>query len=512
MRIVSLAALFGLALGCGDHDASKAPVDAASTTPPPPGSASTSAEWVGFHEEIPLAPTAFHPLASGLFGSDAQAGAFISNDIAKGLTISAAQDPSTPAQSQVTFSFDDGGTPRTLAVVPASYQVGETFVQTIDVALATMQADEAQMPGSGESFFIEYRVASAMGGNMSFGVRAGAGVYTLVIDISSPHTSLNPSTLGQAASTAGPYDQVYGTVTFHLSKDEFDYFSDHAYGEGATGNQNFSDFALVPHTWLRLTVTPQLSSGVINVAFAVLLPDGSHIALANAPASINAGNAFAALVDRTMETMTEQETAVKGSSTPWSVPFEYDQPTGGGNVTVLIQGALGIFEAVYGVGSPQHAIVDVPFQPWKQITLPAPDTTTCNQLGDPTITLAMQGTFNMTFSASSVITSNPMGPLTGTIYCSIYHASDVDVTGPKPDAISVQDFTVANADLAATPGPSFVSNVILDGDYQILCFQDRTGSGNVAMNDPVTLPIGSFPIACNKNPVAVQFALLDPEN
>jgi hypothetical protein len=54
--------------------------------------------------------------------------------------------------------------------------------------------------------------------------------------------------------------------------------------------------------------------------------------------------------------------------------------------------------------------------------------------------------------------------------------------------------------------------VILDGDYQILCFQDRTGSGNVAMNDPVTLPIGSFPIACNKNPVAVQFALLDPEN
>ena len=30
------------------------------------------------------------------------------------------------------------------------------------------------------------------------------------------------------------------------------------------------------------------------------------------------------------------------------------------------------------------------------------------------------------------------------------------------------------------------------------------------MGDPVTLPIGSFPIACNLNPVTVQFALLDP--
>ncbi|HEX4450837.1 MAG TPA: hypothetical protein VH143_08215 [Kofleriaceae bacterium] len=512
MRIVSLVALFGLAFGCGEHEASKVPTDAASPAPPDSGATSTSSEWVGFHEEIPLQPGAFHPLASGLFGSDAQAGSFVSNDIAKGLTISAAADPSTPGQSQVTFSFDDGGTPRTLAVVPASYQVGETFVSAIDVALATMQADEAQQPGSGESFFIEYRVASAMGGNLSFGVRAGAGIYTLVIDISSPQTSLMPGQIGMAASSAGPYDSVVGTVNFHLSKDEFDYFVDHAYGEGATGNQNFSDFALVPHTWLRLTVTPHTTDGYINVGFVMLLPDGTRVAIANAPASIDAGNAYAALVDRNMETMTEQETAVKGSSTPWQVPFAYNQPTGGGTVAVLAQGTLGIFQIAYQVGSPQHALVDVPFLPWKQITLPPPDTTTCNQLGDPTIQLAMQGTFNMTFTASSVITGNPMGPLTGTIYCSIYHASDVDVSGPKPDAISVQDFTVANADLATTPAPSFVSNVILDGDYQVLCFQDRTGSGNVAMNDPVTLPIGSFPIACNKNPIDVEFALLDPEN
>ena len=47
---------------------------------------------------------------------------------------------------------------------------------------------------------------------------------------------------------------------FHLTKDDFDYFVDHAYGKDATAAQNFNDFALVPHTWLRLTVTPHLTA------------------------------------------------------------------------------------------------------------------------------------------------------------------------------------------------------------------------------------------------------------
>jgi hypothetical protein len=504
-HVVSLGVTLGLVTACG-HSSETHPD--AGTNP----SAVQSTEWVGFHSEVPFKAGDFHALASGLFGTDAQAGHFMSKEVAKGLTISAAADPSTPDQSRITFAFDDGGKARTLALVPASFEVGSLFVSAIDVALAKMQADEAAHPGSGESFFIEYRVSSAMGGNMSLGVRAGAGVYTLVVDITSPKTSLNPGQIGMPVSNAGPSDSVAGTVNFHLSKDEWDYFVDHAYGEGATGNQNFSDFSLVPFTWLRLTVTPQITSGYVDVAFQLLMPDSTRIDVAKAPASINAGDAFGRLVDRSMETMLEQEAATPGSSTPWQVPFYYDQPTGGGVVQVLVQGSKGVFQAAYEVVSPQHPLTDVPFLPWKQVTLPPPTATTCDQLGDPSIMRAMQGTFNITFKASTVIMNNPMGPLTGTLYCSIYHATDVDVTGPKPDAISVQDFTVPNADLASNPAPSFVSNVLLDGNYQVLCFQDRKGTGNPAKYDPVTLPIGSFPIACNKNPITVEFALLDPQD
>jgi hypothetical protein len=31
-----------------------------------------------------------------------------------------------------------------------------------------------------------------------------------------------------------------------------------------------------------------------------------------------------------------------------------------------------------------------------------------------------------------------------------------------------------------------------------------------APGDPVTLPIGGFPLACDKNPVTVEFAILCP--
>jgi len=472
-RIITLALL--AVMGCHDSGSGK-PIDAGTSS-----GSDEPMEWVGFHTEVPFVPADFHALASGLFGTDAQAGTFTSKEIYPGFTVSGSAETATPAQSRVTFAFNDGGKPRTLAIVPASFEIGTIFVQTIDVALAKMQADEAKAPGSGESWFIQYQVQSPMGGTMSFGVRAGTGVYTLVIDIQSPHTSLVVGSVGTPMNntTNTPVDSIAGTVNFHLTKDDFDYFVDHAYGQGATGAQNFSDFALVPHTWLRLTVAPDVPDQLISVGFQVLLADGTtKIDLAKAPASIPAGDAFHALVDHNMETMLAQETATKGSSTPWSAPFFYNQPSGGGVVQVLAQGALGVFQIAYAVQSPLHPVVDVPFVAWKPVTLPSNPPTTCDQQGHQ---LAPQGTFNITFTASQVILNNPMGALTGTLYCSIYHATDVDVTGPKPGTISVQDFQVPSADLSGANPPTFVSNVV-------------------------------YAMACDVNPTTVEFGILDPQD
>src|SRR5262249_3056139 len=158
-----------------------------------------------------------------------------------------------------------------------------------------------------------------------------------------------------------------------------------------------------------------------------------------------------------------------------------------------------------------------PFTEYEPVNIPPADPNakaTCEQLGDPSIVLAQKGTFNITFTASDVVKNSPdlMGrPLKGTIACSVYQASDVTVGGPKTDAVSPQDFSVPMADLNATPAPTFITNELYDGDYQILCGQLIDGGTSPVPGDPVTLPIGSYPIACNKNPVTVEFAILYPK-
>jgi hypothetical protein len=494
------------------------------SAPPAPGTTAGSgapvmpaAEWVSFHTEIPFAATDFHGLASGLFGADAQSGKYVaSKEIVPGIKISSAADPSTPEQSRITLTFDDGSTTRTMAVVPASFAVGNVFVTTVDAAVAQMQQAIATKQTSGDSFLLQYQVTSTQGGTFQFSVHAVEGVFTLMLDVSSPATALAQGSIGKPVSSADPYDTINGTVWFSLTRDDFDYFAHHAYGADATAAQNFDDFALVPHNWLRLTVTPHLDQQYVNVGFQVLGLDGTRTPLAAAPASVFAGGLFQSMVDRNLTTMAAQEKAKVGSSTPWTVPFYYNSPDNSGVVQVVAQGAAGKFNIAYAVQAPLHTIKDVPFLEYPPAP-PPPDASApaaCDQTGNAGIVAASHGAFAITFAASDQVKNSPdlKGPLKGTIYCSVYNATDVDVTGPKAGTMSLQDFNIPNADFGAMKPPTYLTAAFPDGAYQILCFQDLAHNGMPTKGDPVTLPIGNFPIACNVNPVTVQFALLDPQN
>ncbi len=523
-RLVGLSLLVSIPLATGGvaflSCTEQESTPAMTTECPPPmtmvAKAPPANEWVGFHIEVPLKPSDFDPLASGLFGSDAQAGKFIADrELSPGISVTSSAEPQTPTQTRLTFAFDDGTNPkRVVAVAPSSFATGSVFISTVDVAMSTMQAEEVASPGSSESWFLEHRVTSAQGGKLSFGVRGVLGVFTLVVDVTSPHTGLTTAQIGKPVDTFAPYDTVAGTVWFHLTKDDFDFFVSHAYGQGATTKQNFSDFQLLPHEWLRLTVDPHLDQQFVDVGFEVVTLDNKRIHVANAPASVLAGSTFQGLVDRNMSTMLAQEAKTAGSSTPWTTPFYYNDPGGGGVVEVIAQGTAGSFTIAYAIESPQNPLKDVPFVAYEPVKFIPPDasaTASCADLGDPSIKLAASGTLDITFSASSVILGNTTAPLKGTIYCSVFHADQVNIGGPAPDAVSLQDFNIPNADLRAKTAPTFTTKAFFDGDYQVLCFQDLAGNGMASMGDPVTLPIGGYTLACNKNPIAVEFAILDPE-
>ncbi|HEY1696755.1 MAG TPA: hypothetical protein VGG39_31550 [Polyangiaceae bacterium] len=506
LAIVSLGSV-----GCSDGGHSS-PTQTTTVVKEVPPSA-VSEEWVNFHIEVPYAAGDFHGLASGLFGTDAQSGKFAANtEVSPGVFLSAVADPSTPQQTIVSLTYNDGSTTaRPLAVVPASFAVGNVYLTTIDAAIAAMQ----QQGAGGGTFLLQYQVTSTQGGTFSFGVHAVNGVFTLVLDVSSPTTSLMPGNVGKPVSNTAPYDTINGTVWFTLTQDDFDYFVGHAYGADATAGQNFNDFELGSYDWLRLTVTPHLDQQYVNVSFAVLGNDGNRTPFANAPASILAGNTFQTLVDHAMSTMTAQEALKAGSSSPWTIPFYYSDPAGGGVVQVIAQGQAGVFNIAYAVSAPNNTLQDVSFLPYKPVTVkaaPSSATTACNNLGNKGIVLATEGAFDVTFTASPEVKSAAKGPLVATLWCSVFNATDVTADGPVAGAHSFQDFSVPNADLSGNSPPTFLTQAFPDGDYQILCFQDLAGDGNADAGDPVTLPIGSFPLACNLNPINVQFAVLNPTN
>lgn len=518
------AIAFASIVSCGES--STTPNPATSNAAPvldQTGHTTQPIEWVGFHDEIALDDvTTFHALASGLFGPDAQAAlaadpnkpAIPTKELTNGIFVDTDKDKTTPDQIDLTLSFDDGGPfHRKLAVAPASFAIGSVFVAATDAAIAKMQADTAGgKTGAGESWYIEYRVYSAMGGRLSFGLRGDTGKYWIVLDVSTPKTSLDQASIGRAAEKTVPYDTVAGTVWFHLTKDDFDYFVDHAYGKGATGRQNFHDFALVPHEWLRLTVDPHLDQQFVKVNFEVLGVDGKRTALASAPASILAGRVFQTMVDRNMENTINAEKAKPGSSTPWVVPFYYDAPVGGGVVQVVAEGKGGVFDIAYAVESPRHVLKDVDFLQYQPVDVPPDDPlnhATCDKLGH---TLSDKGTLDVTFSVSDVVKNSPnlKHPLKGKIACDIYAAQDVTVSGPHKGAVPIQTFTV-DGDFTSGAPPTFTSQVLHSGDYQVLCAMYIDGVDKPSPGDPVTLPIGGFPVACDKNPVTVEFAILCPD-
>ena len=408
---------------------------------------------------------------------------------------------------------------RTVAHVPASLAYGRTFIDTVDAALAQQAKVAEEDPGGLSPFRLEYRTTSANGGKVVFAVdyQPATGTH-LEVQVQGPTTALSKVNVNKAAKEGDPYETIYGLVWFGVSRDQFDFFSNRAYGTSAGKGQNFKDFELVPHNWLRLTVTPQLDQDRVMVGFEVVTLDGRRIPVAKAPASLVGGEQFMQTVFRMEENMAAQEKAKPGSSTPWEVPFYYDDPDGGGVVEVIAQGKDGQSQIAYSIETPAHALHDLPFVPYqgkvvvpKDWNKPAP---TCADVGSKAAT---SGRFAITFDPSTTVRGSDLkAPLQGTVYGSIYKATDVKITGPVDGAQPVASIRVPNVDVRNGPSKPVVIDAKLPaGNYQILGFLDIDGNADPKdpgpdTGDPVMIPIGGYPMACAQQPVTAQFAIVLP--
>lgn len=529
VALAAVAVLAGCSSSAGSGAAKHVDAKAVSTqairqTTLPLRGPTAPTEYVGLTTQVPIDRASFDAMASKLFGKDAAAGHYLSGlDVGSGLHVASSAHPTSSAEVAITVTMDTTGgakpSPRVVTRVPASLKEGGVFIDTVDAALAQMAKVKATDPGGLAPFRLEYRVHSAHGGSFTLAVVFDPATgLDLEVTAHGPTTSLSDDNTNTAATSGKPYETVYGLVWFGVEKDQFDFFANRAYGLSAGKSQNFKDFELVPHNWLRLTVTPQLDQQRVSVAFEVVTLDGRRIPVAKAPASLVAGEEFMQTVFRMEDNMAAQEKAKPGSSTPWQVPFYYDDPDGGGVVEVIAEGKDGKSQIAYSIESPAHELDDLPFLAYqgkvvvpKDWDKPAP---TCKDLGSKAATT---GRFSITYQPSSTVLGSKLkAPLKGTIYGSVYKASDVKITGPLPGTHPVAQIRVPAADeISGKSKPFLLSTELPAGQYQILGFQDIDGNADPSSpspdpGDPVMIPIGGFGLACAVQPVTAEFAIVLP--
>ncbi|MCA9537692.1 MAG: hypothetical protein KC620_02315 [Myxococcales bacterium] len=481
-------------------------------------------EYVGMTLTRPIDRAGFLDLAEPLFGAEAAAGqgheALL---LQPGVQLTVEPDPRTDEQVIVRVDLTSSLDPedqRTITRVPVSLAYGELFIEAVQAAITQSEQLRARDPGDVQPWWLEYRARSPNGGSLDFRIEATAADLRLSITLNTPSTSLSDGELNTPAFGGEPYETIAGTVWFELGRDEFDFFVERAYGVTESAGQNFRDFHLKPHEWLRLTVTPKLAEERIDVAFEVITEDGRRLPFARSPASYVAGDLFKQTVLRMVDNMLDQEEVEPGSSTAWVVPFHYDDPQGGGVVRVVAQGAGGVFRIAYAVESPINPLRPVDFLPYAQrfeIPEEFPETETdCAEVGSEA---AAQGYFTVTFDASSTVRNsrNLEAPLRGPIWGAIYKSSDVAGTGPNEGARPVADFAFEDVDLTDPEALTAfrINTQLTAGTYQILGFIDVDGNADPQnpdpdRGDPVTIPIGDYELSCAEQPVRVEFAILRP--
>lgn len=121
---------------------------------------------------------------------------------------------------------------------------------------------------------------------------------------------------------------------------------------------------------------------------------------------------------------------------------------------------------------------------------------------------AATGTVTLSFGVSNGVRMGPtlVDPLVGHVYGDLFLTSDVTITGPTDDAVSVASIDLDGVDLSTdeVSAVSWSSEAIPAGDYTFLGMFDLDGNfeatdHNPDAGDPVTLPNQKFEIVAEQD-------------
>jgi hypothetical protein len=370
-RVITLLAAFSFALvaaqGCsrggsgGSGQAAStvagatatAAVASAATNAPASVAPLGSSEYIELTFEDTLAAADISALLDQTVGAPAASGATPASSLPlrNGIFVTA-----TPQGSNVILRFDANAagvrTTDAYVEVAVSQDLGATFSALCQTAMATAALTSAT-PGLAQPWNLYLHAESPTGGICEVGVAGDSnGNFTLSWKIDSPSRAIaafGPPSAFDPAGNLAAIEKVGGTVHFPIDINTFKVMVNRAYGYNVP--TRFSDFALIPHAWLHLTVTADASNTVVMVRFDAITTSGARLYVAEAPASTSVGGRFFDETTARMQEMLDAEAKQPGSSKHWGTSFYYAD-VAKGVVDVVVKGQGGLFDIAYAVETP----------------------------------------------------------------------------------------------------------------------------------------------------------------
>lgn len=380
-----------------------------------------------------------------------------------------------------------------VASVPVSQSMGQRFALVIESASERMEAYlEQEDADPNRETDLSLTAHSDTGGRITLRVLGVGSTLRLVHEVRGPHQLIGDLSHGEPATVSGDWSRFGMSVGFIVRKDQLNFFVDKAYGRGQAEGQSFDHFILgPPHDWLNVTVTPWIGLvPAVEVSFEAILEDGQRIPYAAAPASDIMGAQFIEVVNGAMTAMTEQERQATGSSTPFEIPYFYDNPEGG-IVQVRVVGEDGVFTIYYDLTSKPVPNGDPPPE------VEPPDVALDGGTGD-----GGEGKLNVTFQASDLVLESELldAELECQIWANVFRSDEVLVTGPIEGAEVLASIEVPYADLReGIRSVPVITSDIPAVRVKILGFCDVDGNADLDdpapdRGDPVTVPFKEFQV------------------
>lgn len=416
-----------------------------------------------------------------------------------------------------------------LAQAPASRITIGTFSDIVNAAM-TDNVQQGQKGDVAGSVNVIYQAASPTGGSITINVEIDAlGSATATVSGQTADVIPTGDKVLKPAYSGIAYEKLTVQTDALTNSDYVSFFGGRALRRSGGNLPPVDDVPFASHDWLRVTATPNTSTRDISLAVATVSTGGDRTELGSAAVSLVDASAYldqvrtlavaSAAAQKAAATAGPTSKAAADASVSWSAPLAATAEQNGDgaatDIDVVIKGGANLTVSL-SVSVQRDVIATVdPIVRSDKVEVQPPSKVSDEDCSALNSSRTGSGTFNVAFRASPTLKAT-LGntPIRGDVFLSAYPQVEFKDGSIRPGATTTASLRAKDVDI--TKGTS--QRYLLDhnaeaGVYDFIGFMDINGNADPKqpspdLGDPIIVPVSGYTLACTKQPVDVEFAMI----